>query len=727
MVYKNSDVTLIDALMKLTFIYKKRKLTKSTLSDMIEFVNYLLPKPNIFPDSKYKFFKIVDKLSPQSVPPKVEYYCATCLFKYGEKDLKECSRCKYKITAVCVQNNVESILKHMFEYRGLSKLVEDYNEVIQNRSPGFIRDLADGQISKNITEKSAYTLNLIQNTDGFPFANSSNKQIWPNFLGISSIAPALRPKFIICAGLWFSPLKANLLKFLLPFAQEMKRLGSEGFKWQHPTTKTQIVSTVNVIASSLDASARAPALLMNYFNSEYGCAFCEIKGESVPIKRKPGKEITRGKKTVHVYPFPKEPQTLRTRERVLQQAEYVCGVKSRQEREQRNEPHPRDSKGIRGFSPFSLLPNFNLVDSNSPDYLHSTLIGVTKRWTKQILNTKNHSEEFYCGKLTNIINKRIDSLQVPSFVNRLPRNLSMLAFWKASEFRNWLFFYSLPCLHKILKEKYFLHHCLYVEAIFTLCKSEISESDLERAKDLIEKYCSEYASLYGETEMTFNLHMQTHFHRACLMNGPLWSHSTFMFEGNNGLLRCSIHGTTNIAQELINTNKVYNALHTMQHISEIGERRNCPGKIQLLGAYFSLSKITDSNIIKIIQNKAGTSAVKLYNRCKINRIVYTTENYLRESKTCSHYVALKEPAGVNMQYCKLILFFMTENTVYFLGNKIEILGSPFKTKYGDDVRHIKSFKLTNNILCAEAKHIIYPLYRILEYLAEPPNLYEINL
>jgi len=77
-VFSGCEVRLVDSLVKLTAIYNKHKLSKSALGDIIDYVNELLPKPNIYPASKYQFLETVEQISPRMTSPKVEYFCAKC-------------------------------------------------------------------------------------------------------------------------------------------------------------------------------------------------------------------------------------------------------------------------------------------------------------------------------------------------------------------------------------------------------------------------------------------------------------------------------------------------------------------------------------------------------------------------------------------------------------------------------------------------------------------------
>lgn len=122
----------------------------------------------------------------------------------------------------------------MLENRGLAKLLENPFHV---RKPGVLSDLIDGEVAKSVPMKSVYDMRCLHNTDGFPYANSSNKQIWGNYLTITDIAPKFRSHYLILVGFWFAPKKASITKLMKPFVLQMKKLGTQGFTWTHPYKK----------------------------------------------------------------------------------------------------------------------------------------------------------------------------------------------------------------------------------------------------------------------------------------------------------------------------------------------------------------------------------------------------------------------------------------------------------------------------------------------------------
>lgn len=67
----------------------------------------------------------------------------------------------------------------------------------------------------------------------------------------------------------------------------------------------------------------------------------------------------------------------------------------------------------------------------------------------------------------------------------------------ASEFRNWLLFYAIPCVQGILREDFRYHFALLVEGIYILLGDEITQSSLEKAKNMLLEFYRLYPKYYG--------------------------------------------------------------------------------------------------------------------------------------------------------------------------------------------------------------------------------------
>ena len=123
----------------------------------------------------------------------------------------------------------------------------------------------------------------------------------------------------------------------------------------------------------------------------------------------------------------------------------------------------------------------------------------------------------------------------PHEFSHAPRSIEKhRKFWKASEFRNWLF-YSLPLLAGILPPLYLHHHALLVCTMHILLQDKLSESKIKTAEVMLMDYHKLLPELYGEKSCAFNAHSLIHLPKYVRFWGPLWTHSAFGFESNGYL------------------------------------------------------------------------------------------------------------------------------------------------------------------------------------------------
>jgi uncharacterized protein (UPF0262 family) len=731
-----SKSNLGDALVGLCEIFKKHSCSKSLLSDVIAYIHTLMPENNIFPKTKHYFYKLMDEYVPNNQNNiKVKYSCAECQFDFGEKDSLRCTRCESTKTAVFVQNDLKEIVKNLFEHNALYQLVDEYKPVIENHDSNLIRDIVDGKKYQNVLQnKSPYDLHLIYNTDGFPVSGSSKAQVWPSFFTISDIRPNVRQSFIILQSLYYAPLKPVLSKILPSVTDEIRELGSNGVNWTHPVDQKIHNSKVHIICATVDAQARYPIQNINPYNSDNGCSFCEIKGKRMSV----------GRGTAHVYPFTSREHRERTTLNMVNNAFAINDdVAINARRNDVGIEAPRHVNGVAGYSSFALIDHFDLGSSFSPEYLHSCLLGVVKRQLLLITNSKYSSERFYVGKFVPLINKILKTLKPPNTFRRLPRSLDDLKNWKGSEHRNWLLFYSLPCLEKYWPIDYLKHHALLVFSIHTLLKDGIKKEELALVRTAMKEYCKDYSTLFRVEDQTFNLHMLLHYVSSVEYLGPLFSHSTFTFESANFKLGKSIYSSgTKIAKELQLTSRIHNFSRVLQ--LKCGRFRKqistatCDKRIEYLGATKPLSTV-DGKVFDFIDSisfsdDGGTCDVNFYSRASIDNIVYTTDGYTNAYKTCSSY-AMYEKNNVQNP-CKLIHFIDVNSKKYFIAKKINILSKKFESSLPNvDVEHILLFEDTEILQLCAAKSILFPLFVIPnagrssneKLFCVPPNLVEINL
>ena len=72
------------------------------------------------------------------------------------------------------------------------------------------------------------------------------------------------------------------------------------------------------------------------------------------------------------------------------------------------------------------------------------LLGVMRRLINLWFSSQNHKSSFYVGNMITIVDRRLLNIKPVSEFSRVPRSLSDRKHWKASEYRSFLLYYSLP-------------------------------------------------------------------------------------------------------------------------------------------------------------------------------------------------------------------------------------------------------------------------------------------
>ncbi|KAH8032352.1 hypothetical protein HPB51_024129 [Rhipicephalus microplus] len=197
----------------------------------------------------------------------------------------------------------------------------------------------------------------------------------------------------------------------------------------------------------------------------------------------------------------------------------------------------RPVQGAKGITPLINLQHFNIIWGFTPDYMHCVLLGVARQMTEDWLS--NVGEEYYIGapQTVAVLDQRLCSIKPHSCMPRLPRSVSLRKYWKASEWQQWLLYFSLPCLEGLLPRQYLKHFALLVKGIALLLQDTVSLSDISVSTDCLVKFVVDMQFLYGEKNMTFNVHQLLHMAQSVLNQGPLWAHSCFAFESNIGQIK----------------------------------------------------------------------------------------------------------------------------------------------------------------------------------------------
>ena len=143
----------------------------------------------------------------------------------------------------------------------------------------------------------------------------------------------------------------------------------------------------------------------------------------------------------------------------------------------------------------------------------------------------------------------------PPHYTGLPRNQEKhFAHLQVTELQAWLLYYAIPCLLGYLPAKYLQHFACLSEGIHHLLGDNITEGDLHvvRAETLLNIFYTDFSSLYGEGSCGLNVHnVGVHLAFYVRLWGPLFAWSCFGFEDWNTALLQAVHGTGDVARQIL--------------------------------------------------------------------------------------------------------------------------------------------------------------------------------
>lgn len=284
-----------------------------------------------------------------------------------------------------------------------------------------------------------------------------------------------------------------------------------------------------MVLSSVDSVARPTIQNIHQFNGVSGCSFCLHEGEVI--------EIGAGHTRVYPGTTEKESRSLKQHFEDCKQS-VIQGV---------------PVNGVKGPSILSNIPTFDITQSFSTDYLHNILLGVVKTFAESWFNSTNSEKQWYIGRPADIekFDSQLLQIKPPCEITRTPRSIRERNLYKASEWKNFLLYYSLPCLQNSKFPKEFLSHwCLLIRGIYIFLKPFVAERDIVNGEKLLKKFVADVDKLYGKELYKFNVHLILHIAECVRKFGPLWAPSTFCYEHYNGVLKKMFHNSRGIPQQI---------------------------------------------------------------------------------------------------------------------------------------------------------------------------------
>ena len=435
----------------------------------------------------------------------------------------------------------------------------------------------------------------------------------------------------------------------------MQQLYRDGFSVKIPMEDNPVTVRGITISTSMDAPAKCLFMCMAQYNGQCGCPYCTTSGLNVRTEKGGN---------VRTYPYIKNADRTENMSARTHTGTFQKALQAR-EKKIAGKRNP-DVYGIRDISTGFGLPGYDVIKGTSIDYMHAVLLGITKMFMSRWFDAKYKHSPYYCGDKLSLCDSRRGNIKPPNHISRIPRSLYDRAHYKASEYRTWLLYYSLPVMRGILQQLYFDHFMLLVCAVFILVKSSISKRDLEEARQLLEHFCLRAETLYDVRIHTYNLHQLLHLTDCVVSNGPLWSCSCFFFEDLNGDVRNLFHGSQNPEAQIINTVSVLQhlpRLHESLPDSEI--RTFCHTLVTKKEPGYVTEVISETNQLYVVGTMTTCSAdlppaeleqvqlalgesdeisekPDLFSRLKYKKVVFHSEIYTRAQKRNSYVIAFQD-------------------------------------------------------------------------------------
>ena len=520
-----------------------------------------------------------------------------------------------------IRSQIEKMLKDPEVIQAL-----DYRFNRQKVDPSAWEDGCDGREYKKLCEPGEFLSNrhnysFIFNTDGCRVLGQTCA--WPLYLKWMELPPYLRQKYMILAGVWVDKSSPNLNEVCKPLTEEMIDLHDRGITWE--LNNEVIVSKFIIIIISADAKARPMILNTKNPNGENGCNYCYDKGEPMPNN------------SLHrIFPY-KEELTYRTDSELRRDMKEAFET-------------GKAVNGVKGPSFLVALPKLNLSKAVVVESMHNLWIGVTEQLTGLILFSKAEND-FYYGTPVNkaIIDERLLAIKPPDCISRKPRSILTYNDWKASENRNWLLYYLLPCLENLVPNNLLRLLAKLCEASYTLNKDSILPHELDASEIKIKEFSKEFELVFKQTNMTFNEHILRHIVNSVRDWGPIWVHSAFQFESwNYNIIRDVTSSNARALQiatrflmaKFVEKEKDSDAVsaETRAFIASLLQRHPSSHRTDV---FVNLGSTEEANLTVYGANILGfddVSKIILYEKVKVKGIEYRPINFHGFTKFCNSYV-----------------------------------------------------------------------------------------
>lgn len=479
------------------------------------------------PHTKYK----IQKFIAPNISRNFHIKCNTCNTYIASTTTNGVCTCKkmlkssssdYFITFPLVKQIEQSIKTN------INQILDYHASVLVNND---ICDLHNAKIYQNAKScfPNSIILPLIINTDGVKVYNSSKSSLWMIQVCQVYLHPKVRyvQSNILIIGAHFGTRKPPMKEFFYPVLKELYDVKNEGGIYIMHNGK-QLNFVPLLLCCTCDIPAKANVLGMVGHMGRFACSYCLHPGSSI--------KCVGDKKSVIRYTKSVKSNEMRTHEHFIDTYGRL---------------NTDSIMGIQNVSCMVAASHFDLVQSFAIDAMHCVHLGVMKKLLSLWLDTKYHQKPFHIKKQKQIgLSNRIISLKPVSEMSRKPKSIFSRSDFKANEYRSLLFYYLRFTLHGALDIKYIRNFEMLSSSIYILSKEKVSLNEIEEANTKLNEFADTFEDLYGKNQVTINLHLIRHLADAVKNLGPLWVHSAYVFEANNGVVIAANNSKRDIVHQL---------------------------------------------------------------------------------------------------------------------------------------------------------------------------------
>ena len=178
-------------------------------------------------------------------------------------------------------------------------------------------------------------------------------------------------------------------------------------------------------------------------------------------------------------------------------------------------------KGVKGKSIITGFPRTRASSAFVPEIMHSIFLGIGEQPMYYLFNKKG---SWSLKKFIKNINSRLKGIRPPATFPRKPRSVLEHGIYKATEFYDFLIFYSIPILKNYFSHEYFQHWLSLIIPLHLLLQSSMDvEKDLPVAEYLLEDFVKNFETFYDKSGLSYNMHQILHLPLYAARFGLLWA------------------------------------------------------------------------------------------------------------------------------------------------------------------------------------------------------------